>query len=173
MKISSVLALGASLLVAVAVFAADQEKPAGRQQGQHRPGGGIMEMLRGIELTADQKAKVQDLQKEIGPKMKAIQEKREAIMTDEQKKCLADAMKAARDSGKGREAFRAAMDSVKLTDEQKAKMEDVRKEQGEVQKQIHEKLQSILTPEQQEQLKKKMAEGHKPREGKAKEGDKK
>ena len=180
--VSSVLALGASLLLAVVVSAADQETPTGekphgdRPQGErrHGPAGGmdILRMLKaaGVELTADQKAKVEEVQKEFRPKMQAVQQKHEGILTDEQKKARAEAMKAVRESGKKwQEARKAVEDAVKLTDEQKAKMADVQKEMGELRKETHEKVMAILTPEQQEQLKKKMAEGRKPREEKAKD----
>jgi len=53
---------------------------------------------------------------------------------------------------------------VTLTDEQKAKMAEASKEMGELIKELHVKTMAVLTPEQKEQLKKKMLEQSMPRQ---------
>ena len=50
--------------------------------------------------------------------------------------------------------MKPATQAMKLTDEQKAKMAEGRKAMGELTKEIREKVTKLLTPEQQEVLKK-------------------
>ena len=156
-----VLALGVSLLLATVVLAADQEKA--QEGGQHRrPAGGgfdVFRILQGLDLSADQKAKLEDLKKELGPKLKEAGQKVDSILTDDQKKARADAWKAGQEAGKSMEEIRQAVEeALKLTDDQKTKMADARKAMGEVMKEAREKMLEILTPEQKEQVQKKMAE---------------
>ncbi len=104
----------------------------------------------GLKLTDDQKAQVKELRKEYGPKFKAAAD---SILTAEQKKARADAVKAAKAEGKkGREVMKAAHEAVKLTDEQKAKIKEAMKP---LHKEVREKIMAILTPEQKAQLKQK------------------
>ena len=166
----SVLALAASVALVSNLSAADQPRrgpggPGGRGPGQFN----IVDMLvRGLELSDAQKTKVEELKKELEPKLKAAREASDKILTDDQKKAREEAVKAARDAGKSREEFREAIDkAVKLTDEQKKKQEEARKSMEELTKSVREKLNLILTPEQQETLKKRQAErqGRKPGAG--------
>jgi Spy/CpxP family protein refolding chaperone len=107
-------------------------------------------MLKGLNLTDDQKAKVKALRKEYGPKFHAAAD---SILTDEQKTARADAIKAAKAEGKkGPELRKAAMQAVKLTDDQKAKMKEAVKP---LNKEVKDKLMAILTQEQKDQLKQK------------------
>jgi Spy/CpxP family protein refolding chaperone len=115
---------------------------------QHHAMGLPWDVLKGLNLTDDQKAKVKELRKEYGPKFKAAAD---SVLTADQKEAREDAVKAAKAEGKkGPEVGKAAMEAVKLTDDQKAKMKEVMKP---LHKEVHEKLMAILTPEQQEQLK--------------------
>jgi Spy/CpxP family protein refolding chaperone len=156
--VSIVLALVVSLVFVGTLSAADQmcptTKPAYRGHG---PWG----MLKGLNLTDEQKAKVKELWKEYQPKFK---EATGSVLTADQKKARDNAIKAAKDAGKkGPEVFKAVRAAVKLTDEQKAKMKEAIKP---LRKELHEKIKGILTPEQQEQLKAKIAthkhHGHGP-----------
>jgi Spy/CpxP family protein refolding chaperone len=155
---STVLALVVSLALIDSLSA--QERGRGQGRGQRRgPGANSMidriERVPGINLTDDQKSKLAELKKEYAPKQKEIADKLAAVPTAEQKKARDEAMKEARDAGKRgpevREAIQAAM---KLTDAQKAEMGKLRKAQGELDKEIREKVTKVLTPEQQETLKK-------------------
>lgn len=164
----SALALAASVVLVSNLSAADQPQrrgPGGRGQGQFNM---IDMMVRGLELSDAQKAKVEELKKVEEPKLKEAREKASSILTDDQKKARDEAMKAARDAGKSREESREAIEkAVKLTDEQKKKQEESRKSMEELIKNVREKLMAILSPEQQETLKKRMAErqGRKPGAG--------
>jgi Spy/CpxP family protein refolding chaperone len=116
-------------------------------------------MLAEIELTAEQKAKLEALKKEMGPKLMEARKKTEGILTEEQRNARAEAQKAARAAGKtGQEARAAAEAAVKLTDEQKTKMAAARKAAGELQRQVRDKVMALLTPEQKETIKAKMKE---------------
>ena len=147
--VASVLALAVAFTIVGKLSADDNAAPVTKSHHDHAMGMPF-EMLKGLKLTADQKAKVKELGKEYAPKFKAAFEN---VLTDEQKTARKDAIKAAKAEGKkGRELMKAAHEAVKLTDEQKAKVkaavEPLRKE-------AHEKIMAILTPEQKEQLQQK------------------
>ena len=77
----------------------------------------------------------------------------ESIPTDEQKKARGEAMKTARDAGKkGKEVWDAADTAMKLTDEQKAKLAEARKQWGDVLWKERREFCAILTPEQLKKL---------------------
>ena len=154
--VSIALALAVSLVFADKLSAADQTatlstRPERRGDGM---GMGMMmeNMLGGLNLTDEQKAKFKELRKEYEPKFK---EAADSVLTADQKKARDDAIKAAKDADKkGPEMFRAVRSAVKLTDEQKAKRREVMEP---LMKEFREKVKAILTPEQQEQLKAKIA----------------
>ncbi len=160
MKTAHVLmSLGLALALAVTGWAAEQEKKGGRSR-EGRGGmmmGGSMDafrMLDKLDLSAEQKEKVEALRKELGPKMKEAAKKADAILTDEQKKAREEAMKELRDSGKrGPEAFQAVQKAMKLTDEQQEKLREAQKEQMAMAREVREKVMGLLTPEQQEKVK--------------------
>jgi Spy/CpxP family protein refolding chaperone len=154
--ISILLALAVSLVFVGTLSAADQACPATKSEGHEHAMMGPWNMLKGLNLTDDQKAKVKELWKEYEPKFKAAAN---TVLTADQKKVRDAAITAAKESGKkGPPHF-----DLKLTDEQKAKMKEV---MTPLHKEIHEKITALLTPEQQEQLKAKMAE-HKAKMDKA------
>ncbi len=149
------------------------EAQEGRQPGR-RPEGGRgfqqfsllnrLENMRGLELTADQKEKIAELKKEYEPKLKELGEKMQSILTDEQKKARDEAMRAARQAGKrGAEARDAIAAAMKLTDEQKKQMEETRKAMSDLQKEIREKVEGLLTDKQKEVLNR--PRGGRPRPG--------
>lgn len=155
--------LSVALLLAVAIPLMAQEgkrKPKGpRPKGKPGVQTPMMWMFRGIDLTAEQKEKLQEIQKELGPKFAEIRKEMSGILTEEQKAAREEAMKKAREAGKrGREMFQAAQEAVKLTDEQKTKMAEVRKKMEEFGKQFREKALAVLTPEQKEIIKKRESE---------------
>ena len=153
--VSALLALAVSLVIAGSLWAADEKKaPENRPHDRGAPG--LDMILRGVnrlDLTDDQKAKIEDLKKEYGPKFKALQEKREGILTADQKKAGQEAAKTARDAGKSRREVAAARNAaMKITDDQKTKQADVRKEAEALRKEATEKRDSILTQQQKDQL---------------------
>ena len=107
-----------------------------------------------MNLSDDQKAKIAEIRKDYGPKFKALEEKREGVFTADQKKARDEAAKAAKDAGKNRrEVAEAGRTAMKLTDNQKTKLADIRKEAAALAKEVREKGMSILTDDQKQQVK--------------------
>jgi Spy/CpxP family protein refolding chaperone len=147
-----VLILLVALVIASPVMA--QEKKKGRRGGGFDP---LARLLEGLNLTDEQKAKVEDVKKEFAPKAAEIAKKRLVIFTDEQKKARAEAEKAAKEAGKSpAEIARAAREAVTLTDEQKSKLGEVGKEERELFTKRLEKIKEILTGDQKKQLKERL-----------------
>jgi Spy/CpxP family protein refolding chaperone len=152
--VSTVLAVSVSLMMVGSLSAAEEHKaPQGRRPA--RPMAAQWEMLKSLDLTADQKAKLEELKKEYGPKFKEVWQKMDSILTEDQKKARAEARKTAEAAGKkGPEVWKAAQAAVNPTDEQKAKLAEARKAMAALGKEVHEKVMAVLTTEQKEQLKK-------------------
>jgi hypothetical protein len=155
--VTAVLALAVSLVIAGGLWAADEKKP--RQERNRERAIDGLEFLRGLNLSDDQKAKVAEIKKEYAPKFKALEEKRAGILTADQKKARDEAVKAAKAAGKtGQELFEAGRAAMKLTDDQKAKLAEVRKEVMALAKEVREKVvSSVLTADQKEQVKERRA----------------
>jgi Spy/CpxP family protein refolding chaperone len=160
--VSCVFALAVSLLAVGSLLAAEEK--ASHEGRHHRPmmDPGAMfpdRMLKGLCLTDEQKAKVETLKKEYTPKLKEAWQKVDGVLTDEQKKARNEVFKTAREANKrGPEVWRDAQAAMKLTDEQKAKMDTARKDMRALGKEAREKVMAVLTPEQQEKVKKEMEE---------------
>lgn len=114
----------------------------------------VDKIVEGLTLTDDQKASLADLKKEYGPKLvEAI--KKTDVKTPEQKKAAAEAAKEAKAAGKkGKELHQAIDAAVTLTDEQKTQLADANKAVKALDKELRQKVMSVLTPEQQAQVKK-------------------
>jgi Spy/CpxP family protein refolding chaperone len=161
-----VLVMAVALAAAATVMAQEKEK-----KGRLNPVSRVMlsmerfrTAVESLDLTEDQKEKLKKIHEENGPKLKEILGKVHETLTEEQKKSLEDAMKTAKEAGKkGPEFFRSVEGAVKLTDEQKEKLEKVAPELGELAKETRKKVEEVLTPEQRQKLKDKMAEKKKSR----------
>jgi Spy/CpxP family protein refolding chaperone len=152
--VGTVLVFAATIAVAASLSAQERH---GRRDGPRGQGGfdRIERMLKPLNLTEEQKTKVAALKKDYEPKFKELGDKRDGILTAEQKKARDDAMKAAKDEGKkGFDVIRAGFQAVKLTDEQKAKMKELGKEARSLIEEVMGKVTPILTAEQKEQLEK-------------------
>jgi Spy/CpxP family protein refolding chaperone len=171
------LALAVALLIALP--AAAQEKKA-RKGGARKLSptaqlmlriGRLREALEQVDLTAEQQEQLEKIREELGPKMKESFGKMRDILTEEQRSTVEESMRKAREAGKeGRELVLAVESSIELTDEQKEKLAKVVVEMRPLHRQMMKKVMGILTPEQQEKVKEKMA----PRVRKqGKEGEKK
>ena len=109
---------------------------------------------KGIELTADQKTKLDALNKEFGPKLAECRKKAASIITADQKKARAEATKKAKADGKkGKELRDAVNAAFAITADQKAQQAECKKAMGALQKEIRAGLAAILTAEQKAQLK--------------------
>lgn len=159
--VRTVLTLALALLIAGSALAAEKRKG----KAAKKPPAPTIEALRMVEkldLTADQKAKIEELKKEFGPKVAEAAKKLDEILTAEQKQARAEASKTAKAAGKkGKEAQQAVDEAMKLTDEQKDKMAEARKAMAALQKEIRGKVMDLLTAEQKENLKKAQKGGKK------------
>ena len=162
-----------SLIAVLATTAvADEKKGKGKKKGGQKPTP-TQQFLNKIELAADQKDKVAEIDKQFAERFQTINKAMADILTDEQKAAQKTAQKAAKDAGKkGAEAKKDVDAALKLTDDQKTKMAEQKKLQTALNKEILASLKSVLTEEQQAQLPKdrKGAEGGKK---KKKDGDNK
>ena len=108
----------------------------------------------GIELTADQKTKLDALNKEFGPKLAECRKKAAGIITADQKKARAEAVKKAKADGKkGKEVQAAANAAVAITADQKKLQAETKKAMGALNKEIRTQFAALLTDEQKAKLK--------------------
>lgn len=160
--VRTVLALVVCVAMVGTLAAAEGRKPGARGPGGPGSGRGFGDptaridyLVRDLDLTDAQKAKVEEIKKEFGPKLKAAQEKQDSILTEEQKKARADAFQKARESGGGFQNMRETIEkALNLTDAQKKDMEAARKAAEELNGSLMEKIMSVLTPEQKEKVEK-------------------
>lgn len=144
-----------ALVIATPLLAQKPKEAAAKKAPPCPAAQRIEQWTKGLSLTDEQKAKLDPVKKEFGPKLMDLMKKREAIFTAEQKQARGEALKAAAKEGKkGADLYAAGTAAVTLSEEQKAKMAEVRKEIGPVEKDLRAALMDVLTPEQKEQIKK-------------------
>lgn len=155
--LKNVLCFGLMLTICSSIQA-DEKK----QKKEKKAPSATQRLLNGIELTDAQKEQVAAIDKEFAEELRKLNETRGAILTAEQKTAERDAQKAAKAAGKTPAETKAAVDAaLKLTDEQKTKMQEFQKTQQAFNAKVIENLRKILTPEQQEKLPKQRANGGK------------
>ena len=111
------------------------------------------DFLKGVNLTADQKAKIDALLKEYAPKLKEDPQALENLLTPEQKKARQDAIDAAKAAElKARELQKAVQTAIQLTPEQKAKRAELAKPIRAAYQELQQKVIDVLTPEQKDEL---------------------
>src|SRR5712691_444471 len=93
-----VLALSVSALLLSPVWAEDAKPKKPKANAAARKVPPAVQLPKDIELTAEQKTKVAELEKEFGPKMKELREKLDKVLTEDQKKARAEVFKDARTS---------------------------------------------------------------------------
>ncbi len=98
-----------------------------------------------LDLTDGEIAKIEDIRKEYRPKIEKAIKELQGLLTDDQKKAREEALKA----GKKR---REVLESLKLTDEQKVKVQTVCKEVGTLVREEMEKIRDVLSEEQKAKL---------------------
>jgi len=176
MKVAKLtFALVVVALMAGSALAQNPDQPR-QGRGGRGPGGfgggdpaGMFERLAGaiqkLDLTAEQKEKVEALKKEYAPKVKAVKEKMDGVLTADQKSAREAAVKAAREA-KGddrRAAYQKIREAVKLTDDQKKAMEPIMKDAQTLSQEVRTKFNALLTEEQKTKLRESMGRG--PRGG--------
>lgn len=146
---SLMLSVMLTLFIACPLLSQDARRGQRRQEAAFQQ----MFILRGVEFSEDQRAKVDEIRKNYMPRLLEIQGRQGGILTDEQRRRLREAFRAAREAGKQGREFREAVDAeLKLTDEQKEKMAAVQKDRGELTAQIQGELRKLLTDEQRRRL---------------------
>jgi Spy/CpxP family protein refolding chaperone len=151
-------------LAAMAIFCAAivqtsaQEKQ--KKQGKKAAKGpdAVGKMVAGIDLTAEQQAKVEEIRKEFRPKLAEIQKRRNQIMTKDRRQTEKDARQAAKDAGKKGKEVKAAVDAaLRLAPEEAERLAAIQKEQQALNAQIDTRVRALLTEEQKAKLPKKAA----------------
>ncbi|MBC8325480.1 MAG: hypothetical protein H8E27_07630 [Verrucomicrobia subdivision 3 bacterium] len=113
----------------------------------------IVQVPKGIELSAEQTEAVADLNKKYAEQFAAARAKLN-VVTPEQKKARAAAQKEAKAAGKkGKELSEAVNAAVSLTDAQKAQMKEGQKAVREVMAAARKEFAALLTDEQKAKLK--------------------
>lgn len=157
---------GLVLMVGTLALAAEGKKarptrPEGREGRKFDP----FAWINRLNLSEEQKGKVEALRKEYEPKLAEGRAKLDGILTPEQKKAQKEAIAKAKEAGKtGRELFEASRNAVQLTEEQQKQMKEVRTHIAELQHQIREKIMGLLTDEQKAELRKRFG-GDRPKGG--------
>lgn len=109
----------------------------------------VVRLPKGIELSAEQQEKLAAINAKYAGKVGDLREKMAGLVTAEQRKAKAEAIKAAREAGKkGPEARAAIAEAGNLSEEQQAKAAELKKALGEITKQAQTEAKGILTDEQ-------------------------
>lgn len=158
-------------LLASPLMAADdakKKKKAGKGKGNNRAVAAAFKLPASIQLSADQKGALEKLKSEYKGKLLDSAKKANSVLSAEQRKARAEAVKAAKEAGKkGKAIQEAASAALKLTDEQKSQMAEARKEMASLRKEIRGKISELLTDEQKASLKSKKGAAKKPKKKKA------
>ena len=118
------------------------------------PTAAISKKLEGLDLTAEQKTKIDAAKAEHGPKLKAAAEKVAKALTPEQRKARQEAMAAAKSAGKkGKEAADAVKEALKLTPEQEKALAEAETELKDCNAAFAKAVADVLTAEQKEKAK--------------------
>jgi 50S ribosomal subunit-associated GTPase HflX len=146
-----VLAWCLSLSLLMAADKADKQKQ--KAEGKKSPAPAALKLPKGIELSSEQEAQLDALQKEIGPKLEAARAQLASILTPERKQAQMEAMKAAKAAGKSaKEAKESVQAALNLSDAEKAQLAEAQRAVGELQKDIRSRIMALLTAEQKERL---------------------
>jgi Spy/CpxP family protein refolding chaperone len=125
-----------------------------------------LDKIKGLNLTAEQKAKLEQLQKEYVPKRKMAAEKVDSVLTAAQKQARDKAVKRAKAARKKPlEIAKAGYVAMRLTNEQRTTLAEALKSHGQLVSEIRAKVLKILTPEQVNLLKKRRKEKERAEHG--------
>lgn len=147
----NILSLALVLVIAAGAMAADEEKKGkGKgKKGQRKAPSATARFVGKLDLSAEQKEKIAEIDKEFGGKVAELRKKQTSILTEDQVKARKDAFAAVKKSGKkGPEARKSVEAAVKLSDDQKKQMTEAQKASKELNGQILGALKKILTEEQ-------------------------
>jgi Skp family chaperone for outer membrane proteins len=138
------------LMGLVAVGFAQQDK---KKKGGNDPTAKLRTKVQESDLGADLKEKVVKVIDEHAGKLKELSAKVEAVLTDDQKAARNAARKAAKDAGKkNKEAEAEVTAAMKLTDEQKKKMDEAQKALDAARAEMNKAIAALVTDEQAQSL---------------------
>lgn len=144
-RISGMLVCLVAMMLVSPLFAQDAAEKKGKGKGKGKgqsASAAMMEKLAAVELTTEQKAKLETVAKEHDAAMAAL---RGQGFTAELQKQKMDAVKKAREEGKkGKNVEAEVLASMQITDEQKA----VLKKAGDAQAKFNKAVATELTDEQ-------------------------
>jgi Skp family chaperone for outer membrane proteins len=133
-------------LVSVGVAQNENKKKKG---GGNDPVAQLKKKLAESDIGADLKEKIGKIIDENAGKLKELQAKVDSILTDDQKAARKAAQKAAKDAGKkGKQAADEVTAALKLTDEQKTKMEEAQSALNAARTEMNKAINALLTDEQ-------------------------
>ncbi len=169
MKLKMIAALALAALIATPVMAQDDaaKKKKRGNRGQANASGQLLKQLKDVGLTDEQVAKVKELGKEIGAKMKALRD--DAGITAELQKKRAEVQKAMQKSElKGKELVAAINKEAGFSEAQAAAL----KAANEIRMKFHKDVVGMLSDEQKEKLPERLKRvanaGKKGQQGKGK-----
>jgi Spy/CpxP family protein refolding chaperone len=133
-----------------AVLTAEQKEKlaATKDERRERRSEGLAERIAHLEeldLTTEEMNKIVEIRKEFRPRLEKVLKELHGLLTPEQREAREEGLKA----GKKR---REIVASLKLTDEQKEKVQNVCKEVGTVVREEMEQIRDILTASQKEKI---------------------
>jgi Spy/CpxP family protein refolding chaperone len=147
------------VLLAIAIFSAAaidsdaQEKTKDKGNKGAKRQDAVSKMIAGLDLTAEQQAKVKEIRKEYRPKLSEIQKRRNEIMTPQRRKTEKEARQAAKDLGKKGKQLKAEIDAaLGLSPAESEKLAAIDKERQAVLAKINADVRAILTDEQKAKL---------------------
>jgi Spy/CpxP family protein refolding chaperone len=121
---------------------------ADKEERQERRSQGLAERMAHVgelDLTDGEMEKIGEIRKEYRPKIEKALKELQGLLSDDQKKARQEALRAG-------EKRREVLESLKLTDEQKDKVQAVGKEVVALVREEMEKIRDVLTAEQKEKL---------------------
>ena len=139
-----------AVLIAATALAADEAKPKkGKGKGKSPGTQAALGMVKSLELTDEQKQKVEEIGKSFDEKLMAAR----ALMPADVVKARQEAMKKAKSEGKkGKEAKQAVEAALNLTDAQKESIKSAQAAVKEVNMALKTAVLGVLTEEQKAKL---------------------
>jgi Spy/CpxP family protein refolding chaperone len=121
---------------------------AAKEERQERRAEGLAERIahfNDLDLTDGEMEKIAEIRKEFRPKTEKAMKELQGLLTDDQKKARREALAAGK-------KHREVVEALKLTDEQKEKVQAVCKEVAAIVREEMEKIRDVLSAEQKEKL---------------------
>ena len=148
--LSRVLSLIVVAAIASPLVAADKDK---NLKGGLKGDAAGLKVPKGIDLAAEQQARLKAINDSIAPKLAEVQKQVDAIITPERKAAQAEAMKKAKAEGKDKKGIvEAGQAALNLKDDEAAKLKELGKARGAILQEAQQQLLALLTDEQKAKL---------------------